>query len=280
MPSERIAPRRPWLAGLLQLFMPGLGNVYSGRRVRGLVIHVLGQVAWFAALLILLWLPAPLNLLIPLLIAVGFVIFVVIDGVRCARAAIPGYRLARYNRWYVYVLIAIVVPLIEIPLTPDKHIAQAYMASTASMEPTVFAGEHLFVNKLAYAFSEPLRGDLAVYQQPDDKVFFTSRIIGLPGETIEIRERVVFINGRKLDEPYAHFERDPGSGLPGDTMDALVIPPGAYFVMGDSRDNSNDSRFSGPIRREQIVGKAGPIYFSREYETRNIRWNRIGKVLN
>lgn len=279
--AERIAPRRPWLAGLLQLVLPGLGNVYSGRPVRGLVLHAFGQVIGLAALLAIVRLPAFVNLLIPLLMGIGLTVFIVVDGVRCARHARPDYRLARYNRWYVYVLIMIVVPLIKFAVGPDtKDIAQANTMSSASMHPAVLSGDHVFVDRLAYAFTEPKRGDIAVYIAPRLNVPFAKRIIGLPGETIEIHDKVVFINGRKLDEPYAHFVRGSKTEeFPGDSMDPMSIPPDTYFIMGDNRDNSNDSRFSGPVQRGKILGKARTVFLSRDLDTGKIRWDRFGVVL-
>lgn len=97
---------RPWLAGLLQIVTPGLGNLYSGRPLRGLILHVGVQSIWLFLALALLWLPWPLNLLIPATAAMVVIVFVVFDGVRCARALRPNFPLARSNRWYVYILVA------------------------------------------------------------------------------------------------------------------------------------------------------------------------------
>jgi signal peptidase I len=112
------------------------------------------------------------------------------------------------------------------------------------------------------------------------------RIVGMPGETIEIRNSEVFINGKKIDEPYVQFLRPSTDGrftdgtFNGDSVVPTVIPDDAYFLLGDNRDNSLDSRFMGPVQRQQLLGKARTIYFSSDPETHKPRWNRIGKTPN
>jgi signal peptidase I len=150
------------------------------------------------------------------------------------------------------------------------------------MEPTVLIGDHVVVDKSAYAFSEPKRGDIAFYRSPEHpQTIFMKRIVGMPGETIEIRNRQVFVNGKKIDEPYVQFLRPSTDGtFNGDSVAPTIIPAGAYFLLGDNRDNSMDSRFIGPVQRRQFLGKAKTIYFSSDPETNKPRWNRIGKTPN
>lgn len=280
---------RSWLAGLLQIVTPGLGNLYSGRPLRGLILHLAVQGIGFFLALALLWLPWPLNFLIPAAAAIVVTIFVVFDGVRCARAALPDFRLARYNRWYVYILVVAVLAVVAAPEhvlvgSPTRaYVIQAFPADTSSMEPTVLIGDHVVVDKSAYAFSEPKRGDIAIYTTMEfsRRISMMKRIVGMPGETIEIRNRAVFVNGRKVDEPYVQFLRPSTDGtFPGDSVAPTVIPADAYFLLGDNRDNSLDSRFMGPVQRQQLLGKATTIYFSSDPETHKPRWNRIGKTPN
>ena len=154
---------RPWLAGLLQIVTPGLGNLYSGRPLRGLIIHVAVLCIGLLMSLALLWLPGPLNLLIPVASATAVTVFVVLDGVRCARAARPHVAFTRYNRWYVYILVVVGVAASE-PFLVGNYVIQAFPTPTPSMEPTVLVGDHVVVDKSAYAFSEPKRGDLAIFR--------------------------------------------------------------------------------------------------------------------
>src|SRR5215475_8566920 len=106
---------RPWLAGLLQVVTPGLGNLYSGRPLHGLVLHVAVQAIVLFLALALLWLPWPVNFLIPVAAAIVLSVFVIFDGFRCARAARPSFSLARSNRWHVYILVVAVLAIVVAP---------------------------------------------------------------------------------------------------------------------------------------------------------------------
>lgn len=122
-----------------------------------------------------------------------------------------------------------------------------------SMEPTLHEGEYVLVNKLAYYLDEPERGDIIVMHHNAERDFI-KRIIGLPGDNILIdNNRDVFVNGTKLNEPYLS-DRPPSSG-------SWTVPDGAYFVMGDNRPNSSDSRSWGFLEADQIAGKAAAIYW-------------------
>jgi signal peptidase I len=174
---------------------------------------------------------------------------------------------------------------------------QAFKIPTGSMETNLLIGDHLLVNKLVYSPSlGPLedtllgkkdvkRGHVVVFKFPEDPSRdFIKRVIGLPGETIEIRDKVVLINGQPLVEPYTHFlepplrRDDPEYGLHAeairDNWGPEVVPPGQLFVMGDNRDNSRDSRFWRFLPRDQIKGRALLVYWS--YEANRDEYHRTG----
>ncbi len=130
-----------------------------------------------------------------------------------------------------------------------------YRVVGSSMEPTLQNGQFMVVNKLAYRLHPPQRGDIIVLKDPEGiERKLIKRIVGLPGEKLEIREGVVSIDGQPLKEPYIV---DPGLDNEGQT----VIPPGEYFVMGDNRTNSSDSRTWGLLPRADIIGKAWLTYW-------------------
>lgn len=123
-----------------------------------------------------------------------------------------------------------------------------------SMEPTLFAGQNLLISRVHYLFTEPQHGDIAVFDPPDEaEDMLIKRVIGLPGDTIEIRDQLVYRNGELLDEPY--FVNSPCSTAmcPDRTW---TLGDNEYFMMGDNRNRSNDSRRFGPIQRENLVGRA------------------------
>jgi len=127
------------------------------------------------------------------------------------------------------------------------------------MEPTLFPGDRIIVNKIGYKFREPERGDVIVFHYPlDPERDFVKRVIAFEGETIEIRNNYVYIDGQRLEEPYI-----PDVVI-GD-FEPVRVPKGHYFVMGDNRNNSEDSREWGPLDKDLLIGKAIFIYwpFSR-----------------
>ncbi|MEA3506152.1 MAG: signal peptidase I [Elusimicrobiota bacterium] len=165
-----------------------------------------------------------------------------------------------------------------------SFIIQAFKIPSGSMEDTLLIGDHLFVNKFIYGlrmpynkekrvltFKKPKRRDIVVFEYPlDTSKDYIKRCIGLPGETIEIKDKQVYINGEKLDEPYV-YHNDPntypnGPYLPTnlkkrDNFGPVIIPRGEYFMMGDNRDFSSDSRVWGPLPHKYIKGEALVVYW-------------------
>jgi signal peptidase I len=154
--------------------------------------------------------------------------------------------------WAVIIAAALLVALVI-----KTFLFQAFYIPSESMEPALRPGDRVLVNKLSYHFHAIHRGDVVVFKRPPSEASDPSikdlikRVIGLPGETIEARNGKVFINGKQLDEPYLA----PGSGAT-TSLPPTVVPPNDYFVLGDNRINSKDSRFIGPIPRSLIVGRA------------------------
>ena len=136
-------------------------------------------------------------------------------------------------------------------------VAQAFRVQGHSMEPTLRDGERLLVDKLTYRFREPRRGEVVVFRVPGDPSRrFIKRLIGLPGDVVEFRDGRVLLNGQVLDEPYA-------SGPTRGPQVPEVVPPGRYFVLGDNRANSEDSRFQevGFVPRRYLVGRAVWVFW-------------------
>jgi len=131
---------------------------------------------------------------------------------------------------------------------------QSFIIVGNSMEPGLHQGQRLLINKVAYAFGEPERGDIIVFKPDNRQVDYIKRIIGLPGESVEIKQGTVYIHKENgdvlpLDEPY--IKEAPRRPFNGDT-----IPENEYFVLGDNRNSSNDSRNNWTVGREDIIGKA------------------------
>lgn len=128
----------------------------------------------------------------------------------------------------------------------------------SSMEPSLHNGQYLIVSKVSYLFNEPQRGDIVVFLSPSGTgEDYIKRIIGLPGERVEVRDGAVWINGYRLDEPYLR-DGAPYTG-------SWVLGPDEYFVLGDNRANSNDSHNWGPLPKKNIIGKAWLCYWPPQY---------------
>lgn len=133
---------------------------------------------------------------------------------------------------------------------------QPFYIPSGSMEPTLQIGDRIIVNKITYRFSEPKRGDVMVFKYPlEPSRDYIKRVIGLPGETLEIKDSALYINGQVVEEQYL----DPNLRF----MDygPVTVPANAYFMMGDNRNNSQDSRFWGTLQRNYVVGKAVWIFW-------------------
>ncbi len=162
-------------------------------------------------------------------------------------------------------------------------VVQAFKIPTGSMENNLLIGDHLLVNKFVFGptagagdrallpVRDIRRGDVVVFKYPDEpERDFIKRVVGLPGETLELRAKKVYINGEPLDEPFVHFLEPASASQEITSFDVrerygpVRVPDGQYFVMGDNRDNSQDSRYWGFLPRHYIKGRALMIYWSYE----------------
>ncbi|MDQ3249948.1 MAG: signal peptidase I [Chloroflexota bacterium] len=133
-----------------------------------------------------------------------------------------------------------------------RQVVQNYRIESHSMEPNFYQDQFILVNKLAYKLGTPTRGEVIVFHNPNNTdEDYIKRVMGLPGDTLEVRDQRVYINGQVLEEP---FNKNPF--LQGDIFGPQIVPPDHLFVMGDNRSNSQDSRRIGPIDESLIVGKA------------------------
>ena len=169
---------------------------------------------------------------------------------------------------------------------------QAFKIPSGSMLETLQIGDHLLVNKLLYGlripvygtrlgtFFKPEHGDVIVFVYPEDREKdFIKRVIGIPGDEIQIRNKKLLRNGQPVgEEPYARYS-EPAEPGPRDNFGPVTVPEGHVFVMGDNRDHSFDSRFWGFVPYEDIKGKAFIIYWSWDGDDTWVRWSRIGKLV-
>jgi len=205
----------------------------------------------------------------------------------------PKTLIEKIKEYFESIVIALVIALFI-----RAFFIQAFKIPSSSMVPTLLVGDHLLVNKFIYGthipftdkviwrITKPKRGDILVFKCPVDvDKYYIKRVIGLPGDTIEIKNKVVYINGKKMHDPWGrHYDPTiyPRSANPRDNFGPYTVPPDSYFVMGDNRDSSFDSRFWGVVDYKYIRGKPLIIYFSWDSNAKSwlkkIRFNRFFKI--
>jgi signal peptidase I len=173
---------------------------------------------------------------------------------------------------------------------------QPYRSTTNYMEDTLAVGDYFLVNKIIFGTTipfndkrilkirDPRRGDVIVFEYPEDpSKDFIKRVIGTPGDEVEVKEKKVYINGRPYENPHeVHKERDmiPREQNPRDNFGPVKVPENSYFVMGDNRDRSYDSRFWGFVKNPKIKGLAFIKYWSWDSARSRIRWGNIGSLID
>jgi len=204
------------------------------------------------------------------------------------------FKKSTAREYFESIVIAVILALFI-----RTFVVQAFKIPTGSMENNLLIGDHLLVNKFVFGPTAtglertllPIeainRQEVVVFKYPEDpERDFIKRVIGLPGETIELRNKKVFVNGKPLEEPYVHFLEPPDESDPGDpdytSFDVrrrygpVTVPPDHYFVMGDNRDNSQDSRYWGFLPRSYIKGRALMVYWSYEADREDYQRTGVG----
>jgi signal peptidase I len=203
------------------------------------------------------------------------------------------FRKSTLREYFESIVIAVILALFV-----RTWVVQAFKIPTGSMENNLLIGDHLLVNKFVFGptasgldravlpVRDIRRGDIVVFKYPDEpERDFIKRVIGLPGDTVELRAKKVHVNGQPLDEPYVHYLTPATEGAEVTSLDVrerygpVTVPQDQYFVMGDNRDNSQDSRYWGFLPRGHVKGKALVIYWSYDANPgsllTSVRWERL-----
>jgi signal peptidase I len=189
-----------------------------------------------------------------------------------------------------------IIVAILLALVIRTFVVQAFKIPSGSMEDTLLIGDHLLVSKFIYGtkipftdtkilkIRDPKRGDVIVFEYPEDpSKDFIKRVVGLPGDVVEGKDKKVFVNGQPFENPHEiHKEKDiiPKARNPRDSFGPVTVPADSYFMMGDNRDRSYDSRFWGVVKSSKIKGLAFIKYWSWDSEKFRVRFKNIGRLIN
>lgn len=279
--------RSPWFAGILTFFVIGLGHLYSGQAKKGIILYFVGQGIILAISLPLLYFYTTGPVIFAVVLGgIVFLLYCIFDAVKLSKQKIYGYALKGYNRWYVYLGCLVLATFVIQPVVGSSIkvlLFQAYKIPAGSLKPTLLIGDHILAKKFLAVKKGINRGDMIIFLFPEDaSKDFIKRVVATGGETIEIVNKKVFINGNLLKEPYVIYTDPkiiPKGSMPRDNFGPVAVPDDAVFVMGDNRDNSYDSRFWGFVEKAAVKGKTHTIYWSWDKERFKVRWNRIGKKI-
>lgn len=270
---SNLKPKEPLVAVMLSIILTGLGQIYASRVKRGILFFFMPMLFVVVILSYILNPTTQLNIysLIPLLILIFFGIFVIVDAYRCAKAYNISNNLSRNITAGKRFLIIIGILLFMFIFNPSQlvrsyfraNVVQAFKIASETMNPTLIKGDRVLVDKAIYKKSEPERGDLVVFKYPEDSQrSFIKRVVGLPNETIEIKNGRILINGVAIKEPavltkiYYYNKGDYGKA-----GQVTKISNDSYYVLGDNSNISQDSRYWGLVPKEYLEGKAYKIYF-------------------
>jgi len=304
--------RKPLTAVILSLIMPGLGHVYCGRIVKGLILVFLSSIfipVIFGTLSVSRSSVRIAVIILALIASLTVWLVAVIDSWYTAKHTSADYVLKDYNKWYVYVLLILMSTgsSTQIAFNVKSSVIEAFRVPVASNYPTIVPNDRFLANKLAYNNSDPKRGDLIVFINPENRrQNYIKRVVAVAGDTVEIIDNEVYINEQQLERqrlPQSVLDnikiKVHGKSLEGDVFheingeakykiflakpphdqashnfSKITVPPHHCFVLGDNRNLTRDSRHVGPVPLAIIKGRADYLYFPAK------DWSRFGRIKN
>lgn len=302
--------RKPLIAVVLSLIMPGLGHIYCGRIVRGIVVAFLSCIfiPVIFAVLSVSHSSVRIGVIMGSLFAsVAVWLVAIIDSWCTARRTTDSYVLKDYNKWYVYLILILMSTgsSVQISFHVRASLFEAFRVPVASSYPTMIPNDRFLTNKLAYKNSNPKRGDLIVFANPENRrENYVIRVVAVAGGTVEIKDGQLHINNQKLRAEklpqstldniritvggdllrgdafyetngaakYTIFLAETPQGQAPRDFAKTIVPNHHCFVLGDNRNFSQDSRHFGPIPLATIKGRADYLYFPAK------DWSRFGSL--
>lgn len=296
-----IKPRKPLLAALMSLILPGLGQLYTGQANKGILLFIAFILCALALPAVTaLYLPSPLILplvVISQLLGLGLWLYGIVQAWRSAKQQ-ADFKPANWQQPAAYIggfLLGIIVVMVAEKYVRN-YLLESFTIPSRSMEPSILQGDLIFSDKrynCPRCKYHAKRGDIAIFVYPDNRsLYYIKRIIGLPGDRVRIAQQTLYVN----DKPLTQQQKTVGElnqvteqidtkqyqvqWQSDDTTDMaeMTVPSGAVFVLGDNRSASRDSREFGIVPLMDVVGKTRQIWFSRGED--GFRWERFGRVID
>lgn len=280
---RRSTRRKPWIAGLLSLLEPGLGQIYNGQIRKGLLFLALPLLAIPADILFVTSDSLVFLLVVFALVQLTYYIIVTADAIVTAnRPRVEKYKLKKYNHPLVYLSIFVAVSIVDLTISSymQSNYVQFMGIDNPGNEPTLLVGDHILVDRRSSA-RNPKRGELIVLEYPQDSDDeLVKRMVAMGGDLVEIQDKTLLINNHPVEEHYVSYGEsiivDDEKQALFDNFEAMTIPENSYFVLGDNRSNSYDSRSFGILGKEAIKGTVKAIYWSWDNVDTVVRRERIG----
>jgi signal peptidase I len=304
--SGKTNTRKPLIALVLSLIQPGLGHIYCGRIVKGLILAFITSI-FIPVIFVALMSQSPVRtIVIGASLCVFLVIYLIaiIDSWYVAMHTRPDYELKEYNRWYVYVIFVLMSTTgsTQIAMNVRSNLLEAFRVPATSMFPTIEFNDRFLTNKITYKNADPQRGDVIVFISPENRrQNLVKRVVAVAGDTVEIKDNQLYVNGEKLERKsvgrtsycdsngkaegelftekngqteYKIFIADINSNEPRQSADftETIVPKNHCFVLGDNRNYSHDSRHYGLVPLATIKGKAEYLYCPAR------DWSRFGSI--
>lgn len=287
--------RIPWLAAIMSLVLPGYGQLYNGQVNRAIWFFLVFAGFMLPGAILAVYLPT--ALMMPVFLAchlVGFLawIYSIVDAFLVARKQ-KTFTLKSWQTKGLYALVLVMFCFVVLPLVINyirQHQVQSFFIPSNSMNPTLQQGDFIFTDmryNCPNCARSVKRGDVVIFVFPNDRTrYYVKRIVGLPGDTIDIKKGDVYVNSeRLLSQPYADPTAEEINDKRWNITDTAIetenvtfqIDDGQVFVLGDNRGHSNDSRKFGTVPLVDVVGKVRQVWFSKNED--GIQWERVGKVL-
>ncbi|MGB1009108.1 MAG: signal peptidase I [Thiolinea sp.] len=299
--SRKVNTRKPLLASVMSLILPGFGQLYNGQLNKGILLFITFILCSLAVpAVVALYLPAVLTLplvVMSLIVSITIWVYSVVQAWRSAKHQ-KAYAVRNWQQPATYIggfLIAMIILSVATQYVRG-HLLESFVIPSSSMEPSILKGDVLFADKrynCPGCKHHAQRGDTAIFVYPNNRsLYYIKRIIGLPGDQIRIVGQTVYVNGKPLaqqkkadGESYMVTEQlgetsyqvrwDKGGKA---EMASLTVQPGTVFVLGDNRSATKDSRQFGAVPLMDVVGKVRQVWFSKGEA--GIRWKRLGQTID